>query len=93
MDLVAELEEDRTGETDELCQREGPQTAPERNSALLRRLPGIGALHGSLFPSTVDLELTKVIVGNFVKVLAWYDNEWNFPNPMVRTRHELVAKS
>lgn len=28
--------------------------------------------------SIVDLELTKVIDGDFVKVVAWYDNEWGY---------------
>jgi len=33
--------------------------------------------------STVDLSLTKVMDGNFCKVLSWYDNEWGFSNRMV----------
>jgi glyceraldehyde 3-phosphate dehydrogenase len=33
--------------------------------------------------STADLSLTKVMDGNFVKVLSWYDNEWGFSNRMV----------
>jgi glyceraldehyde 3-phosphate dehydrogenase len=28
--------------------------------------------------STLDSKFTKVIGGNFVKVLAWYDNEWGY---------------
>jgi len=28
--------------------------------------------------SIVDAECTKVIGGNLVKILAWYDNEWGF---------------
>ena len=34
--------------------------------------------------SIVDLSLTKVI-GNQVKVLSWYDNEWGFSNRMLDT--------
>ena len=30
-----------------------------------------------------DPELTKVIEGNFVKVLGWYDNEWGYSNRVV----------
>ncbi|MEK6567169.1 MAG: type I glyceraldehyde-3-phosphate dehydrogenase [Candidatus Omnitrophota bacterium] len=30
-----------------------------------------------------DPELTKVIDGNFVKVLGWYDNEWGYSNRVV----------
>ena len=28
--------------------------------------------------STFDLSQTKVIDGNFISILAWYDNEWGF---------------
>lgn len=28
--------------------------------------------------STVDSKMTKVIGGNFVKVISWYDNEWGY---------------
>jgi len=32
----------------------------------------------------VDLELTRVVDGDLVKVMAWYDNEWGFSNQMIR---------
>ena len=32
--------------------------------------------------STFDLTQTEVIDGRFVRVLAWYDNEWGFSNRM-----------
>jgi glyceraldehyde 3-phosphate dehydrogenase len=31
----------------------------------------------------VDLELTQVVDGDFVKVFAWYDNEWGYSNRLV----------
>jgi len=34
--------------------------------------------------SVVDLELTKVVDGNLVKVMSWYDNEWGYANQMLR---------
>jgi glyceraldehyde 3-phosphate dehydrogenase len=34
--------------------------------------------------SIVDLELTKVIDGDLVKVMSWYDNEWGYANQMIR---------
>jgi glyceraldehyde 3-phosphate dehydrogenase len=33
--------------------------------------------------SIVDAELTKVLDGNLVKVVAWYDNEWGYSNRVV----------
>lgn len=33
---------------------------------------------GNPASSTVDLSLTKVVGGNLVKVVAWYDNEWGY---------------
>jgi glyceraldehyde 3-phosphate dehydrogenase len=34
--------------------------------------------------SIVDLELTRVIGGDLVKVMSWYDNEWGYANQMLR---------
>ena len=34
----------------------------------------IGNPHSSIF----DAELTQVIDGNFLKIIAWYDNEWGY---------------
>jgi glyceraldehyde 3-phosphate dehydrogenase len=35
--------------------------------------------------SIFALDQTKVIDGNFVRVLSWYDNEWGFSNRMADT--------
>lgn len=40
--------------------------------------------------SIYDKSLTKVINGNFVKVLSWYDNEWGFSNRMLDTTVALI---
>lgn len=42
---------------------------------------------GNSHSAIVDLNLTSVIGGNLVKVIAWYDNEWGYSNRLV----ELVA--
>jgi glyceraldehyde 3-phosphate dehydrogenase len=38
----------------------------------------------SPFASIVDLEMTRVVDGDLVKIMAWYDNEWGFTNQMIR---------
>jgi glyceraldehyde 3-phosphate dehydrogenase len=38
--------------------------------------------NGTAFSSIFDAELTRVLDGNFIKVLSWYDNEWGFSNRM-----------
>lgn len=38
----------------------------------------------SPFATIVDLPMTRVVGGDLVKVMSWYDNEWGFSNQMVR---------
>ncbi len=45
----------------------------------------------STHSSTFDAQSTMVLGGNFVKVLAWYDNEWGFSCRMTELI-ELVGK-
>lgn len=33
--------------------------------------------------SIIDLDMTRVVDGDMVKVLAWYDNEWGYSNRLV----------
>ncbi len=37
----------------------------------------------SPFSSIVDAQLTAVMEGTMVKVVAWYDNEWGYSNRVV----------
>jgi glyceraldehyde 3-phosphate dehydrogenase len=39
---------------------------------------------GNTHASIIDLEYTRVIGGNLVKVLSWYDNEMGYTNTLVR---------
>ncbi|KKR07874.1 MAG: Glyceraldehyde-3-phosphate dehydrogenase, type I [Parcubacteria group bacterium GW2011_GWC2_39_14] len=43
---------------------------------------------GTTASAIVDLQFTRVIGGNLVKVLAWYDNEWGYANRLV----EMISK-
>lgn len=41
--------------------------------------------------SVIDLELTKVIDGDLVKIMSWYDNEWGYASQMVREALALTG--
>ncbi|MEW6407163.1 MAG: type I glyceraldehyde-3-phosphate dehydrogenase [Patescibacteria group bacterium] len=42
--------------------------------------------------STFDSKFTKVIGGNFVKILSWYDNEWGYSNRVIDLIEYIVKK-
>lgn len=42
--------------------------------------------------SVVDAKSTKVIGDNFIKVLAWYDNEWGYSNRVVDLALYMIKK-
>jgi glyceraldehyde 3-phosphate dehydrogenase (phosphorylating) len=47
---------------------------------------------GNPHSSIVDMPYTKVMDGDFVKILSWYDNEWGYSNRCVDLLRKLVAK-
>ena len=48
--------------------------------------------NGNIASSTVDLELTSVIDGNFAKVISWYDNESGFSARMLDLTAFIASK-
>ena len=83
-----------------------PATAEQINAALKAaaegELKGILAYTEDLVVSTdmmknpnssiVDSDLTKVMDGNLVKVVAWYDNEWGYSSRVVDLVEFLAKK-
>jgi glyceraldehyde 3-phosphate dehydrogenase len=47
---------------------------------------------GNPHSSIVDAGYTKVMNGDFVKVLAWYDNEWGYSNRCIDLLRLMVKK-
>jgi len=45
---------------------------------------------GNAHSSIVDADYTKVMDGDFVKVLAWYDNEWGYSNRCVDLLEKIL---
>lgn len=46
----------------------------------------IGDSHSAI----VDIAFTKVVGGNMVKILAWYDNEWGYANRLVEMADVVI---
>ena len=46
---------------------------------------------GNPHSSIVDAPYTKVMDGDFVKLLSWYDNEWGYANRCVDLLLKVVA--
>jgi len=82
--------------TDFVCELEQSATKEEINNAFKEASKNMkGILEYSSEPlvsvdiitdpnsSIFDSELTNVIEGNLVKVIAWYDNEWGFSERMI----------
>lgn len=44
---------------------------------------------GNSHSAIVDLNLTNVIGGNLIKVVAWYDNEWGYSNRLVELTGDI----
>ena len=75
------LEKDVTEDEVNEAVREAATTGPLKNVLEYSTLPVvstdiIGNPHSSIF----DAPFTRVVDGNFVKTLNWYDNEWGYSN-------------
>jgi len=47
---------------------------------------------GNPHSSSVDASYTKIMDGDFVKILSWYDNEWGYSNRCVDLLRLMVKK-
>jgi glyceraldehyde 3-phosphate dehydrogenase len=45
------------------------------------------------FSSIFDAELTSVLEGQLVKVVAWYDNEWGYSNRCVDLAQKVLVRA
>jgi glyceraldehyde 3-phosphate dehydrogenase len=44
---------------------------------------------GSPFAAIVDLNMTRVVDSDLLKIMAWYDNEWGFTHQMIRLIQDM----
>jgi glyceraldehyde 3-phosphate dehydrogenase len=79
VDLVAELVSPTSVEEINAAMRQAAEVPPLRHVLQYTEEPLVSSdiiqnSHSAIF----DAQATRVLGGNFVKVLAWYDNEWGY---------------
>jgi len=92
VDLFAEF--DRSVQVDDVHEAMQTATATPRLAGVLQYTEDpvvssdiIGNPHSSIF----DASFTQVSQGRFVKVLAWYDNEWGYSNRVCDVLRMMAA--
>jgi glyceraldehyde 3-phosphate dehydrogenase len=78
VDLVADIDKEATAESINAALKEAA-AGPLKGILLYCDEPLVSIdFNGNPHSSIVDASVTKVIEGNMVKVLSWYDNEWGY---------------
>ncbi|MBI4838351.1 MAG: type I glyceraldehyde-3-phosphate dehydrogenase [Nitrospirae bacterium] len=78
VDLVAEVEKPATAETVNAALKEAAEGALKGILQYCDEPLVSIDFNGNPHSSIVDAALTKVLEGQMVKVLSWYDNEWGY---------------
>ncbi len=92
VDLSALLEKTTTGEEVNAALR-AAANGPLKGILAMSDEPLVSIdFKGNPNSSIVDTAYTKVMEGDFVKVVSWYDNEWGYSNRCVDLLHLLVKK-
>jgi len=78
VDLVATLDKEATAESINAALKEAAD-GPMKGILQYSEGPLVSIdLNGNPHSSIIDAPVTKVLEGNLVKVLSWYDNEWGY---------------
>jgi glyceraldehyde 3-phosphate dehydrogenase len=91
VDLVAELGKATNPEAINAAMRDAASKAPLEGILSYTEDPIVSSdiiqdSHSAVFDSLC----TKVLGGNFVKVIAWYDNEWGYSSRIIDLIHRLA---
>lgn len=92
VDMVVELEKDTTIEEVNAVLKNAANGELKGIMGYTEELLVSSDYKGNPLSSIIDSDLTKVIGGNMVKVVTWYDNEWGYSSRTVDMA-ALVAKS
>ena len=92
VDMVLEMSRDTTKEEVNSVLKQASENGM-KGIIKYSDLPLVSSDHAGTDESTiVDSDLTLVMGGNMVKVIAWYDNEWGYSQRVVDLA-EVVAKN
>src|SRR6266576_3063308 len=92
VDLAAMLNKTTTAE-DVNAALKAAADGPMKNILAYSTAPLVSIdFKGNPHSSIIDAEYTKVMDGNFVKVLSWYDNEWGYSNRCVDLLRFMAKK-
>jgi len=84
VDLVARLEQEVTPDQIHGAVKAAASTKRLKRVLEYSTLPVVSSdIIGNPHSSIYDAPFTRVIEGNFVKTLNWYDNEWGYSNRVV----------
>jgi glyceraldehyde 3-phosphate dehydrogenase len=92
VDLVAEIDREATGDQINEAFRKAAE-GPMKGVLQVCEEPLVSVdFLGNPHSSIVDALNTKVLDGNLIKVLAWYDNEWGYANRVVDVVEMVASK-
>ncbi len=92
VDLVFQAERDVTVEEINEAVRSRADTGPLAGILEYTDEPIVsGDVVRSSYSSVFDSQLTMVLAGRTVKILAWYDNEWGYSNRCVDLTERVLA--
>ncbi len=84
VDLTVECERETTVEEVNAALEAASESGPLQGIMAYTEDPIVSTdIVSSPFSSIVDSQLTSVIDGTMLKVVAWYDNEWGYSNRLV----------
>jgi glyceraldehyde 3-phosphate dehydrogenase len=79
VDLVAWVEKKTTAEEVNAAMKKASESAPLKGYLGYEEAELVSVdYRGDSRSSIVDAPMTRVIAGNLVKVISWYDNEWGY---------------
>jgi glyceraldehyde 3-phosphate dehydrogenase len=92
-DLVFLTEKDTTVEGVNAILKEEAETEKYKGIFGVTEEPLVSSdIVGLTYASLADLGMTRVVDGNLIKLMAWYDNEWGFTSQMIREGLRVAEK-